>query len=51
MIKFFLPGEIEWDNRQKSIKKGILLHIDHLRALSEVAAQLDVDIPWPRLEK
>jgi len=47
----FLPGEIEWDNRQKSIKEGIPLHIDHLRALSEVAAQLDVDIPWLRLEK
>ena len=46
----FLPGEIEWNNRQKWIEEGIPLHVDHLGSLAEIADQLGVEICWePKL--
>lgn len=42
----FLPGEIEWNNRQKWIKEGIPLHINHLKSLAETAEQLGVEVFW-----
>ena len=42
----YLPGEIEWRNREEWIQSGIPLHVDHLRGLENIANELDVEIFW-----
>jgi LDH2 family malate/lactate/ureidoglycolate dehydrogenase len=42
----FLPGEIEWRNREKWIDDGIPLHADHLQSLADLAKELDVKPFW-----
>ena len=42
----FLPGEIEWRNREKWIDDGIPLHADHLQGLADIAKELGVEPFW-----
>lgn len=42
----YLPGEIEWRNREQWIQSGIPLHVDHLSGLEGVANELGVEIFW-----
>jgi len=44
--RVYLPGEIEWRNREAWIESGIPLHVDHLRSLANIATELGVEIFW-----
>ena len=44
--RVYLPGEMEWRQREKWIKSGIPLHTAHLRSLAETAKRLGVGIFW-----
>jgi len=44
--RVYLPGEIEWLNRQKWLQTGIPLHKQHLQALANLARELDVRVFW-----
>ena len=42
----YLPGEIEWRNKEKWIKSGIPLHVGHLKDLASIAEKLGVEVFW-----
>ena len=44
--RVFLPGEIEWNTKQKRLKDGIPLHANHAEALATAATELGVSAPW-----
>ncbi|MFQ6039543.1 MAG: Ldh family oxidoreductase [Candidatus Poribacteria bacterium] len=44
--RVYLPGEIEWLNRQKFLREGIPLHKNHLDSLANLAKELEVKVFW-----
>lgn len=44
--RVYLPGEIEWLNRQKYLREGIPLHKNHLESLANLAKELNVEVFW-----
>ena len=44
--RVFLPGEIEWNTKQKRLKEGIPLHANHAEALAIAATDLGVAVYW-----
>ena len=44
--RVYLPGEIEWNNRQERLARGIPLHPGHAEALARAAAELEAEVPW-----
>jgi len=42
----YLPGEIEWLNRQKFLRDGIPLHQQHLQGLANLGGELSVEVFW-----
>jgi L-2-hydroxycarboxylate dehydrogenase (NAD+) len=40
--RIYLPGEIEWNSRQKSLKDGLPIHKDHLQDLVKLGEELGV---------
>lgn len=43
--RVYLPGEIEWLNRQKFLKDGLPLHRGHLQELVNLGRELGVEMP------
>jgi ureidoglycolate dehydrogenase (NAD+) len=41
-----LPGELEWERSQRWRREGIPLHRDHLKKLEELAAGMNLPVPW-----
>jgi LDH2 family malate/lactate/ureidoglycolate dehydrogenase len=44
--RVYLPGEIEWLNRQKCLREGIPIHKNHLESLANLAQELNVKVFW-----
>jgi len=44
--RVYLPGEIEWLNRQKFLRDGIPLHKQHLQELANLGRELSVEVFW-----
>lgn len=44
--RVYLPGEIEWLNRQKFLQNGIPLHKKHLQELANLGKDLGVEMFW-----
>ena len=44
--RIYLPGEIEWLNKQDALRHSIPLHRQHLQSLAELATELGVDVFW-----
>jgi len=44
--RVYLPGEIEWLNRQKCLREGIPIHKNHLESLANLAKELNVEVFW-----
>jgi LDH2 family malate/lactate/ureidoglycolate dehydrogenase len=41
-----LPGELEYERAERWRKDGIPLHRDHVKELGDVAAAINVAVPW-----
>ena len=41
-----LPGELEWEQTQRSLQEGISVHKDHAEQLKELAQRVKYDVPW-----
>jgi len=44
--RVYLPGEIEWLNRQKFLQDGLPLHKQHLQELANLGRELKVEVFW-----
>ena len=45
-----LPGGLEWQCEQEYGRNGIPIGADHQRSLEQIAAELDVAVPFPQFE-
>lgn len=41
-----IPGELEWEMTQRSIKEGLYVHSDHANQLKDLAKRVNYDVPW-----
>ncbi|MGQ0636107.1 MAG: Ldh family oxidoreductase [Planctomycetaceae bacterium] len=41
-----LPGQLEWELAERQRIEGVPLHRDHVRVLTELAAQMKIPVPW-----
>ena len=45
--RIYLPGEIEWLNKQERLERGIPVPDSLLRELNNLARELDLSLDWP----
>lgn len=41
-----LPGEFEWEQTQRALSEGLLVHRDHASQLKALADRVRFDVPW-----
>lgn len=49
--QIYLPGEIEWLKKQERLETGIPIPESVIRALDQLAGELDIKLEWPASEE